>query len=80
MKNKQYKPIITEATKAEEPVAEYGNRIIFHNSLAEMNESQYVHWRSLSTLQRLAEHFKLLNITYSNEELNQHSNRIIYKK
>jgi hypothetical protein len=68
--------------KAEEPSAAYetanNKRIQIFHSYEEMNESQYEHWRNLSHLQRLQEHYKLLTITFTTEQLNSNNNRIIF--
>ena len=72
-----------EENKAEEPAAAYETSntktITFFNSFEEMNESQYEHWRKLSPVQRLQEHYKLLTTTYTAEELNSNTKRINFK-
>lgn len=69
---------------AEEPSQAYettnSNRFQTFNSPHEINESQYEHWRKLSPIQRLQEHYKLLLINYTTEELNGKGNRIIFDR
>ena len=49
-----------------ELAAEYQKQeISFFNSFEEMNEAQYAHWRSLTPVQRLAEHYSLLIRVYN---------------
>ena len=55
-----------DKNKVNEPNAEYQKQEIrFFNSFEEMNESQYAHWRSLTPVQRLAEHYKLIIRLYN---------------
>jgi len=52
--------------RVSEPQAEYRKpEIQFFKSFEEMNESQYLHWLSLSPEQRLAEHYLLLTAAYN---------------
>jgi hypothetical protein len=69
--------------KVNEPMANYAKQeISFFNSFEEMNESQYKYWLSLTPVQRLANHYKLITQIYKNEiEANKQSpsNTIIFR-
>jgi len=53
MKNKQYKLPNNKSPKAEEPVAEYGNRITFFNSFDESENYSRKQMSELSYEQRM---------------------------
>ena len=66
---------------ANEPQTEYRKQEIkFFNSLEEMNEHQYKHWRSLSPEQRLAEHYLLITRIYDYKEQNSLYDKIYFSE